>query len=180
MVFLRAIELVDQERMLDILTCEQVNRTYMLPDFSQREEAIPLFSRLMEMCLDTENYVRAIVTEDGLVGFLNSTGIQGTKIELGYVIHPSFQGRGYMSKALQLAMDELFALGYDEILTSAFSTNTPSIRVMEKCGLTKLGKTEEIQYRGATHTCVYYSKKQENRKSAWNGTQAAPDNQMIQ
>ena len=63
-----------------------------------------------------------------------------------------------MTTALQLAMEELFALGYEEILTGAFSTNIASIRVMEKCGMTKLSKTDEIQYRGLTHTCVYYRK----------------------
>lgn len=161
MVFLRTIEPADQERMLDILTSEQINKTYMLPDFANREDAVPLFLRLMEMSQDAGSYVRAIADRDGLAGFLNSVEIQGKTIELGYVIHPDFHRRGYMTKALQLAMEELFALGYEEILTGAFSTNTPSIRVMEKCGMTKLDKTEEIPYRGVTHTCVYYSRKQE-------------------
>ena len=161
MVFLRTIEPADQERMLDILTSELVNKTYMLPDFAQREDAVPLFLRLMEMSRDAGSYVRAIATEDGLAGFLNRVEIQGKTIELGYVIHPDFHGRGYMTKALQLAMEELFALGYEEILTGAFSTNIPSIRVMEKCAMTKLDKTDKIPYRGVTHTCVYYSRKQE-------------------
>ena len=158
MVFLRPIIPADQERMLDILTSEQVNKTYMLPDFPRREDAVPLFHRLMEMCRDTESYIRAIVTENGLAGFLNSVDIQDKTIELGYVIHPDFQGKGYMTKALTLAMEELFSLGYEEILTGAFSTNTASIRVMEKCGMSRLSKTDEIEYRGATYTCVYYRK----------------------
>ena len=158
MIFLRPIEPTDQNRMLDILTSEQVNKTYMLPDFAQRENAVPLFLRLMKMSQDPKSYVRAIATEDGLVGFLNSVEIQGKTIELGYVIHPDFHRKGYMTKALRLAMEELFSLGYEEILTGAFSTNTASIRVMEKCGMTKLSKTDEIQYRGVTHTCVYYRK----------------------
>ena len=158
MVFLRTITSKDQERMLDILTSGQVAKTYMLPDFVRREDAVPLYHRLMEMCQDRGNYVRAIASADGLLGFLNSTDIQGTKIELGYVIHPDYQGKGYMTEALLLAMEELFSLGYEEILTGAFSTNIPSIRVMEKCGMTKLSKTDEIQYRGATRTCVYYGK----------------------
>ena len=160
MVFLRTIEPTDQERILDILTSEQINKTYMLPDFSQQEDAVPLFLRLMEMSQDAESYVRAIATEDGLAGFLNSVEIQGKTIELGYVIHPNFHGRGYMTEALLLAMEELFALGYEDVLTGAFSTNISSIRVMEKCRMTKLDKTDEIQYRGVTHTCVYYRRKQ--------------------
>ena len=163
MVFLRTIEPADQARMLDILTSELVNKTYMLPDFAQREDAVPLFLRLMEMSRDAGSYVRAIATEDGLAGFLNRVEIQGKTIELGYVVHPDFHGRGYMTKALQLAMEELFVLGYEEVLTGAFSTNIASIRVMEKCGMAKLDKTEEIPYQCVTHTCLYYSKKLQDR-----------------
>ena len=163
MVFLRTIEPADQARMLDILTSELVNKTYMLPDFAQREDAVPLFLRLMEMSRDAGSYVRAIATEDGLAGFLNRVEIQGKTIELGYVIHPDFHGRGYMTKALQLAMEELFVFGYEEVLTGAFSTNIASIRVMEKCGMAKLDKTEEIPYQCVTHTCLYYSKKLQDR-----------------
>ena len=163
MVFLRTIEPADQERMLDILTSELVNKTYMLPDFANREDAVPLVLRLMEMSRDAGSYVRAIATEDGLAGFLNRVEIQGKTIELGYVIHPDFHGRGYMTKALQLAMEELFVLGYEEVLTGAFSTNIASIRVMEKCGMAKLDKTEEIPYQCVTHTCLYYSKKLQDR-----------------
>ena len=49
MVFLREILPEDRERMLDILTSEKVNKTYMLPDFEHREDALPMFLRLMEM-----------------------------------------------------------------------------------------------------------------------------------
>ena len=161
MVFLREILPEDRERMLDILTSEQVSRTYMLPDFESREAAAPLFLRLMEMSREAGKYVRAIADADGLVGFLNHTDIQGRQIDLGYVIHPGFQGRGYMTQALCLAMKELVSLGYREILTGAFSSNLASIRVMEKCGMMQMEKTDRIEYRGNIHTCVYFRKIQE-------------------
>lgn len=161
MVFLRQIQPEDKERMLDILTSEKVNKTYMLPDFAHREDALPLFQRLMHMSQGTEKFVRAIALEDGLIGFMNQVEVQNGTIELGYVIHPDFHGKGCMTQALQLAFPELFRLGYEEVITGAFSTNAASIRVMEKCGMTRLSKTDEIEYRGITHTCVYYSKIQE-------------------
>ena len=49
MVSLRPIVPEDRERMLDILTSDKVNKTYMLPDFEKREDAAPLFHRLMDM-----------------------------------------------------------------------------------------------------------------------------------
>ena len=161
MVFLRQLQPEDQERMLDILTSDRVNKTYMLPDFAHREDALPLFQRLMNMSQGSETFVRAIALEDGLIGFMNQVEAENGSIELGYVIHPDFHGRGYMTQALKLGFEMLFNLGYQEVITGAFSTNAASIRVMEKCGMTKLTKTDQIDFRGKTHTCVYYSKTQE-------------------
>ena len=158
MVSLRPIVPEDRERMLDILTSDKVNKTYMLPDFEKREDAAPLFHRLMDMSQGETKYVRAIDLDGGLIGFVNQVEVENKTIELGYVIHPEFHGKGYMPKALQLAFEEMFSLGYEEVITGAFSTNTASIRVMEKCAMTKLSKTDEIEYRGITHTCVYYSR----------------------
>lgn len=159
MVHLRIILPEDRERMLDILTSEKVNRTYMLPDYEHREDATPLFLRLMEMSRDDGKYVRAIALDSGLIGFMNQVEVEGGSMELGYVIHPDFHGKGHMTEALKLAMEELFAMGYEEVITGAFSTNAASIRVMEKCGMERLDKTDEIEYRGITHNCVYYSRK---------------------
>ena len=161
MVFLREILPEDRERMLDILTSEKVNRTYMLPDFEHREDALPMFLRLMEMSSNRSKYLRAIADGDGLVGFVNQVDLQDGEMELGYVIHPDFHGRGYMTRALELAMEEVFSLGCQKIITGAFSSNPASIRVMEKCRMTRMDKTDEIEYRGNVHTCVYYRKIQE-------------------
>ena len=161
MVFLRSVLPEDRERMLDILTSEKVNKTYMIPDFPEREAAVPLFQRLMDMSQSGSKYVRAIDLDGGLIGFVNQVDLEDQTIELGYVIHPDFHGMGYMTQALKLAIGEMFDKGYTQIITGAFSTNAASIRVMKKCGMTKLDKTDEIEYRGVTHTCVYYRKLQE-------------------
>ena len=161
MVFLRSVLPEDRERMLDILTSEKVNKTYMIPDFPEREAAVPLFQRLMDMSQSGSKYVRAIDLDGGLIGFVNQVDLEDQTIELGYVIHPDFHGMGYMTDALKLAIEEMFEKGYTQVITGAFSSNLASIRVMEKCGMTKLDKTDEIEYRGVTHTCVYYRKLQE-------------------
>ena len=157
MVSLRAIHPGDRDRMLDILTSNVVNQTYMLPDFENREDAIPLFERLMALSKDKDKYVRAIDLDGALIGFLNHTEIQNNSIELGYIIHPHFRHRGYMTQALRLAISELFSIGYREILTGAFACNTASIRVMEKCRMEHLQRSETIEYRGRVHECIYYA-----------------------
>ena len=157
MVTLRPIQLQDREPMLDILTDDTVKQTYMLPDFADRRDALPLFRRLAEFSRNESHYVRGICLEERLIGFLNDVEIQDGSIELGYVIHPDFQGKGYMTEALRSAVDALFSMGYREIICGAFEENAASIRVMVKAGMQKLSRTDEMEYRDKRHQCVYYS-----------------------
>jgi RimJ/RimL family protein N-acetyltransferase len=85
-------------------------------------------------------------------------GIEEGKIELGYVVHPDYWGRGYCTEGLKQAMEMLLAKGFREVVCGAFEENTASLRVMEKAGMTKIDLTEAIEYRGEVHNCVYYSK----------------------
>ena len=148
-----------QEEALQILTSRQISQTYMLPDFESTEAAIPLFRRLCDLSREEGRFVRGIYEGDLLVGFLNDVEIAGSSIELGYVIHPEHWGKGYATAALNTAIRQLFSLGYREVIAAAFAENTASLRVMEKAGMIRMEKTEEIEYRGALHRCIYYSKR---------------------
>ena len=161
MIRLASLRAADLETMLDILTNDCVKQTYMLPDFPSREDAVPLFQRLVYLSGDSRRFVRGIYADETLVGFLNDVEIENGAIELGYVIHPRFQGNGYATEALGIAIGELFRLGFQAVITGAFRQNAASIRVMEKNGMTRIEKTEPIDYRGKTHICVYYTKVQE-------------------
>ena len=161
MIRLAPLRAADLETMLDILTNDCVKQTYMLPDFPSREDAVPLFQKLVGLSGDSRRFVRGIYADETLVGFLNDVEIENGAIELGYVIHPRFQGNGYATEALGIAIGELFRLGFQAVITGAFRQNAASIRVMEKNGMTRTEKTEPIDYRGKTHICVYYTKVQE-------------------
>ncbi len=147
----------DMDVVLDILTNTDIKQTYMLPDFLTREDALPLFRRLLELSQKEDRYIRGIYRDGQLIGFLNDVEITGGCIELGYVIHPEYWGQGYMTEALRLAISDLFRLGYRQVVCGAFRENIASIRVMEKAGMEKLAKTDEIEYRGKQHQCLYYS-----------------------
>lgn len=156
---LNVISDAQQEPMLQLLTDAQIKLTYMLPDFECKEAAIPLFRRLCTLSREPGRFVRGIYADGALVGFLNDVEITGSSMELGYVIHPEHWGRGYATAALKLAMEQLFAWGFQEVITGAFEENCASLRVMEKAGMTRLEKTDEIEYRGTRHRCIYYSKR---------------------
>lgn len=157
-ICLKQIEDRTEATMLEILTSDIVKQTYMLPDFSCREDAIPLFRRLVNLSTDETRYMRGIYCDENLIGFLNDVEILDGSIELGYVIHPLFRGKGYMTQALKIAIAELFSCGYEEVIAGAFEENIASIRVMEKAGMTKMEKADEIEYRGKVHRCIYYHK----------------------
>jgi RimJ/RimL family protein N-acetyltransferase len=153
---LRSFEEKDLEAAIRIFVNDEVKQTYMLPDFPDCEAAQKLFDRLRQLSLEKDRFVYGIYRDDILVGFMNDVERKDTTIELGYVIHPDHKNQGYATEALRAAIEELFRIGHTVVKTGAFQQNAASIRVMQKSGMTLTDETEDLQYRGKIHTCVYY------------------------
>lgn len=149
----------DRQALEKILTDSQVAKTYMLPDFDSESAVDRMFDRFRELSLRDDRYVAGIYLDEELIGFLNDVAVEDGRIELGYVITPEYWGNGYATRTLRGAIRDLFDRGYREVVAGAFEENHASIRVMVKSGMTKLPVEEEIDYRGASHHCVYYSVK---------------------
>lgn len=147
---------IHRQAVISILRNEQIRETYMVPDLPTEADADRLFQALKTLSTQESRFVRGIHHDNVLVGFLNDTEICGSSIELGWVIHPEFQGMGFATEAVRLAIQELFDRGFTQVIAGAFDWNTPSIRVMEKCGMMRMDKADAIEYRGKTHNCVFY------------------------
>lgn len=148
----------DRDNMIELLTNSEIKKTYMLPDFENEEQAEKLFARLKEGSLAEKVYQAGIFLDGEVIGYANEVERDGDKIELGYMIHPKHHNKGYGTEMLKVMIDEMFARGFTEVLAGAFEENVASMRIMEKSGMTRIEKTDEIEYRGALHKCVYYSK----------------------
>lgn len=135
---------------------ETVKQTYMVPDFPDAAAAEALAGRIMALSQDPGRYVAGIFLEDQCIGLMNETEQQDSSIELGYALLPAFHNRGYCTQALRGAIEFLFSQGFSQVLTGAFETNAPSIRVMEKSGMKRFEKEDMVDYRGKAHRCVYY------------------------
>ena len=146
----------DCSQAVAILRHDKVKATYMLPDLTE-EAAGKLFRRLMELSNGEDHYVRGIYLNDTLIGWLNDTEIENGEMELGWALHPDFHNQGYATEAVKAAIHSLFRAGYRRINAGAFDDNPASLRVMQKVGMTLQEKTEEIEYRGKTHRCIYYA-----------------------
>ena len=156
---IRPFEEKDRENMIDLFMDCVVKQTYMLPDFASREEAGKLFERLLDLSQKEDRYVAAICLDGVCIGILNETEISGESIELGYALLSRHHNKGYCTEALAGAIQWLQDRGFREVVTGAFEENLASIRVMEKCAMERLDKTDEIEYRGKVHRCVYYAKR---------------------
>ena len=160
-ITLRSFRPEDQEQIMDTLTSKIVAKTYMLPEFACRNDATALFQRLSDRSQDPDRYVRCISLGETAIGFLNDVEMKDGKIEVGYVIHPDYHGKGYMTAALKLAIRELLSTGYETVICGAFEHNAASLRVMEKAGMKLIDYTDTVNYRGVTYRCIYYGAKKE-------------------
>ena len=160
-ITLRSFRPADKEQMLDILTDKTVAKTYMLPDFTCREDATPLFQRLQDRSNEDDRFVRCIALGETAIGFLNDVEIKDGKIEVGYVMHPAYQGKGYMTRALTLAISTLHEIGYKTVICGAFEHNAASMRVMAKSGMKKIDYTDTVDYCGTQYRCIYYAAEKE-------------------
>ena len=145
-----------------LLTDDTVKQTYMVPDFGSRTEAEALARRLMELSRNPERFMAGIFLEDALIGIIHDVEIKGDAVELGYALLPAYHNRGYCSEAIRGAVAWLWQRGFRKVIAGAFEENPASIRVMKKCGMTLQPETENIDYRGKLHRCVYYAVTLEN------------------
>ena len=147
----------DQTAMIELLTHEDIKKTFMIPDFQTDDDAIAMFHKLKDDSYSKDHFERGIYLNQSLIGFVNDVGISDGSIELGYVIHPAHSNKGYATEMFSAVIEDLFQKGYREIVAGAFEENAASFKVMEKCGMKKMPKEEDITYRGITHHCYYYS-----------------------
>ena len=142
--------------MMLLIDNKDIKRTYMLPDFASEEEKEIFFYRLKAISENLDRFVYGIYLAKKVIGFLNEVSKTSDTIEVGYVIDPSYWNKGYATEAMQLAIKELFRIGYKHVKAAHFEENPASGRVMQKCGMKLISETEDITYRDKVHHCIYY------------------------
>ena len=153
---LRSFLETDRASVISILRDDTIKKTYMLPDFPDDAAAGKLFERLMTLSNDKNRFVYAVSLDGEAIGFLNDVEVKDDAIEVGYVIASDRHNCGYATEALTAAIAELFQIGYRLVSAGFFEENPASGRVMEKSGMHRVTRTDEIEYRGAKHHCIYY------------------------
>ena len=153
---LKAFTERDETCVIDMLYHDEIRKTYMVPDFTDRKLAEELFQKLYSYSRSDAHFVYGIYRDEDLIGFINECDIEEDNVELGYVIHPRYKGNGYATEALSACIKELHRVGFERITAGFFEENAASRRVMEKSGMQPMNREEDITYRGLVHHCLYY------------------------
>lgn len=154
-VVLRSIPQNHSRHLAKILQDDSIKKTYIVPDLTT-DAALQMATRICALSCKKYRYVRGIYANEVLVGLLNDVGTENRTIELGWVVAPAHQNKGYATQAVTIAITELFDRGYQEVIAGAFIHNAASIRVIEKAGMERIEKNEQIEYRGQLHNCIFY------------------------
>lgn len=94
----------------------------------------------------------------GTAGF-TAVNTDHDSAEVGYVLNPDFQNRGYATEALRLVLDFGFrVMKLHRIEARCFESNFASRRVMEKCGMSYEGTARDgMKIKGRYETIVTYA-----------------------
>ena len=149
----------DFSSLFDLLTNEEVKQTYLISDFKGREDFSRMFNHLKNLSQKPDSKTFGVFLNEILIGLFHEVAVTGSSIEVGYAIHPRYQNQGYATEALSAGIRYFFEKGFSEVYAGAFKTNLASQKVMVKAGMKKTNMKASVDYRGETHSCVYYSVK---------------------
>lgn len=158
-LLLKEITENDFSSLYDLMTNEEVKKTYLVPDFEDENAFLKMFSHLKKLSMDENGHTAGIFLGEKLIGLFHKVEIIGDRVEVGYAIHPHYWNCGYATEILQAGIFYFFEKGFSEVYAGAFKTNLASLKVMEKAGMKKTKMKASVDYRGETHPCVYYSVK---------------------
>ena len=161
-LWLRKIGVTDADDMYSYSSREDVTKFLLWdahPDPLYTEQYIRY---LQERYAVGDFYDYAIVLREngrmiGTVGF-TTFDLPNYSAELGYVVSPEYQGRGYATEAVSA----LISFGFEKcdlarISAVCMQENVASLRVMEKCGLKREGLLRNAVYAKGEMRDVYLS-----------------------
>jgi len=86
---------------------------------------------------------RAAGSVVGSAGFMGKRPEDGEPIELGYGVHADYRSRGYATEATRALVEwALTHPAVERVVAGCDPANAPSVRVLEKIGMTRCGKEE--------------------------------------
>ena len=101
----------------------------------------------------------------GTVGFAD-INYEENIAEIGYVLNPSYHGKGYMTEAVSAVLKIAFEdIGFDKVVLRIIDENAASIRLALRLGFTlPENGNKQLEIKGIQRTVCHYELKKENYK----------------
>jgi [ribosomal protein S5]-alanine N-acetyltransferase len=155
---LRHLSPTDAEAILALRSNESINQYLARPKTTTIEEA-QQFIQKIQIGIAHDGWLYwgiALKKSDTIIGtfcFWNMEKANGLA-EIGYELHPDFQGKGIMHEVLTKMMDVGFKkMQFQTIVAFTNCENTKSIQLLLKKGFEKVADFEEID---AEHPIIYW------------------------
>lgn len=163
-LFLRNVQPVDTRALYELRSNPEQMRFIPRPLAQSIEDAQTLIEAMMKGALE-RSLLNWVVTEKehpdlflGVMGFYRIYP-EHFRAEIGYMIHPKAQGKGYTTEAIQAIMDYGWhTMNLHTIEAVIDPDNHASQRVLEKCGFVKEAHfRENIFFEGRFLDSVHYT-----------------------
>lgn len=135
---LRAFKESDFPEFAKLMADQEVNA--LLKPVSDEEENRKLFNGVLEQ-YKKDGFSKWAVFEKSTGNFVGRAGVNKVAgvdglIEVGYILHKAYWGKGYATELAKAGYDYAFnMLGLDEVCSMCHAENKPSAAVMKKFGL---------------------------------------------
>ncbi|HCU50730.1 MAG TPA: GNAT family N-acetyltransferase [Micromonosporaceae bacterium] len=160
---LREFSVADAEAYLSLITHPDVFDSILDEERATLDMVVTLLTERHRAAQETDRKVYELaVTLDGrLIGScgLSNFHVANRRAELGYLIHPEQQRKGYASEAAKLIIQFGFReLGLHRIEATTAPNNAGSSRVLEKIGMTYEGLSRDYRrVRGVWRDSLRYA-----------------------
>ena len=96
------------------------------------------------------------------IGYVAFDDVNGEQPDIGYLVHPDWQGRGIATEAMLGLMHYLLLLRHDidDIWLTVHPENVASRRVAEKLSFTRRGEKQFQTLRGVEPRIIYHTRRE--------------------
>lgn len=146
-LLLRQLQLSDVNQIFLLRSDDSVNAFIDRQKATSVDEADAFIHKIIVLQNNGEGLMWAITLRDDpkLIGTISIRNIvkEKAEAEIGYELLPQYQGRGMMLEALKTTIKFGFeTLKLKTIVAESRADNLRSVKLLEKCGFTKTGKTD--------------------------------------
>lgn len=173
-LILRKFDFTDASDMLDLWVSKpEIQHMYSEPTYNTIDEVNELLKKYIQNYGNNDYYRWAIVDDEsnrciGQIAFY-LVDAKNHFAEIEYCIASDYQNKGLMTEAVRAIIGFGFEqIGLHKIQISTKEINTPSKRVIEKCGFTYEGTLRDyFYYEGEYIDRLYYSMLFSEYKKLW-------------